>query len=207
MNTNSLGRRAGALSVVERLIVALSSSAAILISVPGCATEKAYNPDQLSNAQLQHVAYVCENVLGVSPSEPLIDGAFPGEARLGFDTNHYRGCVLSLSDSLQHASAVRAATVAGEACRAQGYAAGSSDLALCELNSAQPTATAPALAQPVSLALPQPSSPYGSASKAEHHQRQARSCAALGIEPSQDEFTRCVTRLDQILFVIDNPVY
>jgi len=208
MITESRGGSAAPLSLVKRLVLAIVSSTAMLASMPGCAAERAYNPDALGNAQFEVVADICQSVMGLDPTEPLIGGGvFVGAARLGDYTNHYQGCVLSLSDSLQRASAAEAARRAGEGCRAQGYAPGSAGPALCELNSGQSAAGAPALTKPVSQMMPPPNGSYRSASNGEHHRRENRACAALGIEPSQDEFVRCVQHLDQTLYAIDNPVY
>jgi hypothetical protein len=116
MSTESRGGSAAALSLVRRLALAIVSSVATLASLPGCATERAYNPDGLADTQFQGVADICQNVMGLDPTEPLTGGGvFVGAPRLGDYSNHYRGCVLSLSDSLQHASAVQAERQAGEA--------------------------------------------------------------------------------------------
>jgi len=208
MTTRPFDGCAAAPSLVKRFGLAIVFSAAILASVPGCATERAYNPDGLADAQYQRIADVCQNVLGLDPKEPLIGGAdFLGAERLGEESNHYRGCVLSLSDSVQRASRAEAAREAGAGCRAQGYAPGSGELALCELNSGQAAAAAPTSTKPISQTLSAPNGSYLSASNSEHHRRENRACAAVGIEPSQDEFARCVTRLDQTFFAIENPVY
>lgn len=51
--------------------------------------------------QLTRVADVCQTVLGLSPNEGLQGGNRSGDDRLDYWTNHYQGCILSLSDSLR----------------------------------------------------------------------------------------------------------
>lgn len=60
-----------------------------------------FNPDNLSATQLARVSQVCETVLGLSPNEPLEGGNRTGSDRLDYWTNHYRACIVSLSDSLR----------------------------------------------------------------------------------------------------------
>jgi hypothetical protein len=60
-----------------------------------------FNPDNLSPTQLARVAQVCETVLGLNPNEPLEGGNRTGSDRLDYWTSHYRGCIVSLSDSLR----------------------------------------------------------------------------------------------------------
>jgi hypothetical protein len=73
-----------------------------------CAGTSLFNPDNLDSAQLTHVAEVCQTVLGLSPTERLQGGNRIGDDRLDYWTSHYRGCILSLSDSLGTIGAARA---------------------------------------------------------------------------------------------------
>jgi len=191
-------------------LLALTLGTAMVVSMPGCASDRAYNPDGLANDQFSRVAYICENVVGLDPNEPLTGGNYLGAPRLDYYTNHYRGCVLSLSDSLEGGMAADAARAAGESCHARGYAAGSPELALCELNSSTSTAataqSTPASVQTISENISRPEVSYRSASNAEHHRRQNLACAALGIEPAKDDFGRCVHNLDAMFYAIDNPI-
>jgi hypothetical protein len=66
-----------------------------------------FNPDNLNATQLTHVADVCQTVLGLSPKERLQGGNRIGDDRLDYWTNHYQGCILSLSDSLRTIAAAR----------------------------------------------------------------------------------------------------
>jgi hypothetical protein len=66
-----------------------------------------FNPSNLNPSQLERVSRVCETVLGLSRREPLEGGYRMGSDRLDYWTSHYRGCIVSLSDSVQGSAAAR----------------------------------------------------------------------------------------------------
>src|ERR1700728_3511071 len=106
------------------------------VSIVACATQPPYNPDHLGDAQYIQVAGICQNVMGLSPAERPSGGYWLGNDRLDYWTSHYRGCIVSLSDSLQHVTDTLVTQQAHEECLAKGYRTGSPDLALCVLQTA-----------------------------------------------------------------------
>ena len=189
-----------------------ASAALAVLGVSACAAATpAFNPDGLQEAQLSRVAQVCQNVMGLSPAERLIGGNWVGDSRLDYWTSRYRGCVTSLSDSVQNVSDLQAKQQADRACRAQGYTGGSADLALCVLHSArQPQASADAQQSRGSehdmQALPTASGSLFYASAHERRQREELACAAMGIEPTGDAFNACVNDLQNTFHAIDTPI-
>ncbi|HEY1898853.1 MAG TPA: hypothetical protein VGG49_03565 [Steroidobacteraceae bacterium] len=190
-----------------------ASSAIAVLSISACAAASpAFNPDGLQEAQLSRVAQVCQNVMGLSPSERLIGGEWLGDSRLDYWTSRYRGCVTSLSDSAQGASDIQANQQADRACRAKGYADGSPNLALCVLQSARQTQApqsaqlTPAGQEQSAQALPTASGSLFYASPHETQQREELACAAMGIEPTVGAFTACVNDLQRTFHAIDTPI-
>ena len=172
----------------------LMTAASAVIGVFGitacAAAMPAFNPDGLQEAQLSRVAQVCQNVMGLSPSERLIGGNWVGDSHLDYWTSRYRGCLTSLSDSVQNVGDVRVKQQADRACRAKGYVDGSPDLALCVLQSARQTrgsegAQQTPVSQPSAQALPTASGSLFYASAHERRQREELACAAVGIEPTE----------------------
>jgi hypothetical protein len=135
-----------------------------------------------------------------------------GNDRLDYWTSKYRGCVVSLSDSLQNATDNQVTQQADVDCRAKGYATGSPDLALCVLRSVNshpnpaPAQSAAAAATPVSEKLPTASGSYTYASPHENARREEVACAALGFEPSHGAFKSCVKGLSDTFYAIDHPI-
>ncbi len=80
---------------------------------------------------------ICRNVMGLSPAERLSGGNWLGNSRLDYRTSYYRGCVLSLSDSLSRSVDAGIVQQADADCRSKGYRSGTPDLALCVLNTAK----------------------------------------------------------------------
>jgi hypothetical protein len=197
------------LSCAAMLTAASAAIATLSISACAAATP-AFNPDGLQETQLSRVAQVCQNVMGLSPSERLIGGEWLGDSHLDYWTSRYRGCLTSLSDSVQNLGDLQAKQQADRACRAKGYADGSSDLALCVLQSAQAqgplSAQQPAASQPRAEALPTASGSLFYASAHERRRREELACAAVGIEPVGDAFKACVNDLQNTFHAIDNPI-
>src|SRR5690349_15313622 len=120
------------MNIRQTLLAALTCCAA---AVTACAAEAPYNPDNLPPEQLARVAGICQRVMGLSPDEALEGGYWMGNDRLDYYTNHYRGCIVSLSDSLQGELDEQLTQQADADCRARGLQPGSPDLALCVLSS------------------------------------------------------------------------
>jgi hypothetical protein len=198
-------------NVISRIRVLAAASAAIaVLGASACAAATPlFNPDGLQDVQLSRVAQVCQNVMGLSPAERLIGGQWLGDSRLDYWTSRYRGCVTSLSDSVQNAGDNQAKEAADQDCRAKGYATGSPDLALCVLRAARETRSAET-AQPASQQSAQPlptaSGSLFYASAHERRQREELACAAVGIEPTGDAFKACVNDLQNTFHAIDTPI-
>lgn len=189
----------------------LAAMAGCTLAMTACAAEVPYNPDNLGAEQLGRVTQICQKVLGLSPNEPLEGGYWMGNDRLDYYTNHYRGCITSLSDSLRSVLSDQATQQADADCRARGLQPGSPDLALCVLGAIndrprQPVQTAAVTATPVSDNLPQASGSFFYAAPHENVRREQIACAALGFEPSQAGFKSCVKGLDDTFYSIDHPI-
>ena len=196
----------------RHLFVALASCGMVGASITGCVAAQPYNPDNLGEPQFTRVGDICQTVMGLSPQERLSGGDWRGDTRLDYLTSHYRGCVLSLSDSVQSVGDAQIAKRAHEECSAKGYQPQSPDLALCVLQSvnSQPyppaSQSSGAVATPVSSRVTPASGSLFYASGHETVRREQVACAALGLEPAQGGFERCVKELDATLDAIDNPV-
>jgi hypothetical protein len=193
-------------------ILTAASSVIAVLGISACAAATpAFNPDGLQDAQLSRVAQVCENVMGLSPAERLIGGYWVGDSRLDYWTSRYRGCVTSLSDSVQRVGDLQAKQQADRTCRAKGYVDGSPDLALCVLQTAGQTRGADTGQQtlvsgPSAEPVPTASGSLFYASAHERRQREQRACAAVGIEPTGAAFDACVSDLQKTFHAIDTPI-
>jgi hypothetical protein len=200
------------MKIKHTLLAALSFGALVVAGISACAAESIYNPDELGNDQYARVSNICQTVMGLSPSEALSGGYWMGNDRLDYWTSKYRGCIVSLSDSLQNAADTETTQRADANCRAKGFDSGSADLALCVLRSVnsrpEPAATQPsgAAAMPVSEKLPVASGSYTYASPHEGVRRERAACAALGFEPGHEAFKSCVKGLDDTFYAIDHPI-
>jgi hypothetical protein len=91
---------------LKPLLAAAAAAAITVLGIAVCvAATPAFNPDHLQKAQLSRVDEVCQNVMGLSPSERLIGGEWEGDSDLDYWTSRYRGCVTSLSNTIEKASA------------------------------------------------------------------------------------------------------
>jgi hypothetical protein len=193
-------------------LLAAASSAIAILGISACAAATPlFNPDGLADAQLARVAAVCQNVMGLSPSERLIGGEWLGDARLDYMTSRYRGCVTSLSDTVRSVGDHQANEQADRTCRAKGYADGSPDLALCVLqwarqNPGGENAQQTPVSQPSAEPLPTASGSLFYASAHERRQREELACAAVGVEPTGDAFKACVSDLQNTFHAIDTPI-
>jgi hypothetical protein len=194
-------------------ILCTATTAIAVLGISACAAASpAFNPDELQEAQLSRVAEVCQTVMGLSPSERLVGGQWLGDSRLDYWTSRYRGCVTSLSDSVQVVGDMQAKQQADLACRAKGYAEGTPDLALCVLQAARQSQSVQSAtprgagAQGGSTALPTAGGSLFYASAHERRQREELACAAVGIEPTGDAFKACVNDLQKTFHAIDTPI-
>jgi hypothetical protein len=200
------------MSTLKCLLLTAASCAMVSWSMTGCAaTPTAYNPDGLGSAQFARVAEICQTVMGLSPSEGLSGGNWRHNDRLDYWTNHYRGCIVSLSDSLQRVSDVQVAQQADADCRAKGFKSDSPDLALCVLRSvnSHPDPATTQASSAAALPISETVTPAGSFFYASPHEtvrREQVACAALGLEPAHGAFESCVKGLSDTLDAIDNPI-
>jgi hypothetical protein len=201
--------------ITRTSIAALLSAASAIatLSVSACAAATPlFNPDGLQGGQLSRVEQVCQSVMGLSPTERLSGGDWLGDQRLDFWTSHYRGCVTSLSDSVQNVSGDQTTQQADHDCRAKGYADGTPDLALCVLQvsrqapGAPNPQQAPASQSQSAESLPTASGSFFYASPHETRRREEVACAAVGIEPTHDAFKACVDDLQNTFHAIDTPI-
>lgn len=195
--------------LISRMPLLTASAAIAVLSASACAAApQAFNPDRLQEAQISRVAAVCQKVMGLSPSEPLVGGYWLGDLRLDYRTSRYRGCVTSLSDSVRTIAAAQAMEQADRDCRAKGYAPESPDLALCVLRTVHETQAAASAQSPSQQASPLPtaSGSFFYAFGHERHRREELACAAVGIEPTGDAFNACVNDLRRTFLAIDTPI-
>ena len=197
-------------NILSRMPVLSPSAAIAVLSASACAAATPqFNPNDLQEAQISRVAAVCQNVMGLSPSERLVGGYWLGDSRLDYWTSRYRGCVTSLSDSVRTIAEGQANEQADRECRAKGYGQGTPDLALCVLQTAhekQAVVTAQSPSQQASQPLPTASGSLFYASGRERHRREELACAAVGIEPTGDAFSACVSDLQRTFHAIDTPI-
>jgi hypothetical protein len=193
-------------------IVTVIAGSLVSVGSVACASAGSYNPDNLSADQGGHIAQICQVVMGLKPSEPPISALHPGTPHLDPDVSHYQGCIASLSDSVQSVNDAHAARQADTDCRARGLQDGSSELAVCVLQSANANAShppvMPASSAPVRLESEIATSvkSFNYASAHETVRREQLACASLGLEPPGGDFARCVRNLHTTFFAIDNPL-
>jgi hypothetical protein len=177
-------------------------------SVVGCATPPELNSPSSGATSNARVADICKNVMGLSPRERLTGGNWLGNDKLDYWTSHYRGCIVSLSDSLQGVRDTEVVQQAEERCRAQGLQPGSSDLALCVLHSANEHSepAEPAASQTSAHEVLVAAGSFYFASPGETARREQVACATLGLSPAQAEFKNCVQQLSSTFYAIDHPI-
>ncbi len=90
------------------------------MTVATCVWAAPYNPARLAADQLAQVERICQNVMGLDPTEPLVWGMHTGVSNLDTWTSHYRGCVLALSNSLSEQRAQAVANPSAETATAGG---------------------------------------------------------------------------------------
>jgi hypothetical protein len=200
------------MSLGKSVLLSIVSCAIGGASMVGCAMPPAYDARTRGPAPVTRVAEICQNVMGLSPTERLTGGNWLGNDKLDYWTSHYQGCIVSLSDSLQTARDTGVVQRAETQCRAKGLIAGSPDLALCVLQTANELSEAADSQQPAASQTPAvghelttPGS-YYFASARETARREQVACAALGLSPAVAEFKGCVQDLRATLYAIDHPI-
>lgn len=181
----------------------LGAAAIVCVSIPVYASDPPYNPNHVDNAQVLRLGEICESVMGLRPSETLTDNLWPGNPDEGSRTNEYRGCIASLSSSLQANATERAEKRAQEHCRADGLEAGSPELAVCILSVAE----APPASNRILLAGTGHPDVIGQVRESQHRslfssttlQRERLACAEIGLEPNEGAFTTCVEGLTRVM--------
>ncbi len=196
---------------IKQLFSSAASCILVAASVTACVTAPPYNPDHLDSQSFARISDICQTVMGLHPEERLYSGNWPGNSRLDYTTSHYRGCILSLSDTVQSIAKALQTKAADEDCRTKGFRPDTPELALCVLHAASSTTgeasvSPAAMETPASaLALP-PKRSFFTASPHEISQREHQACAALGISPAENTFKSCVEQLNSTFFAIDNPM-
>jgi hypothetical protein len=163
---------------IKQIVLNVLACCAFASSISSCAAQQTYNPDNLDGEQLARVAGICQNVIGLSPTESLVGGYWTNNDRLEYSTSKYRGCIISLSDSLRGAMDERATIQ-------------SDGLAMVTL---------------VREGEPRARESYTYSSPREVARRQEMACAALGLELSRPAFNGCVQGLSNTFYAIDHPI-
>jgi hypothetical protein len=164
------------------------------------ASEPTYNPQHLSAAQISQVDETCQKVMGLRPSDTLTDNLWPGNPDHGSSTNEYRGCVASLSHSMENITAARAASQADQNCRAKGFEPGSSDFAVCALRAveAKPGSERIQLASLDDKPFIEQARKDAPAPVPGRVSKERLACAEIGLEPKAAAFASCVEGLKAV---------
>jgi hypothetical protein len=182
------------------IVVAAFLAVSACVSLVACASTAPYNPNRLSADEVSQVAEVCQTVMGFQPAEALTDNLWPGNPDPAASTNRYRGCIATLSSSLNHAAAARASRQAEQDCHSKGFESGSFDLALCVLTAEE----APEPSTPIRLAsisdkpFLTPTKPSYSSHVPSTVRKEQLACAEIGLDPNEDAFAVCVQNLKSV---------
>jgi len=179
----------------------IKAAALACVSIAVYGSEPTYNPQHLNAAQISQVDGICQRVMGLRPSDVLTDNLWPGSPDHGASTNEYRGCVASLSQSMENIAAARAERQADQNCRAKGLEPGSSDFAVCALQAVEAKSGSERIQLASLDAKPfieqarkdAPTAASGSVSK------ERLACAEVGLEPQAAAFTSCVAGLRAVM--------
>jgi hypothetical protein len=189
---------------VLRRSIAWTQLLAVTLAFAGCASNAPPYPQHLSITQVGQVAEICKEVMGLDPTEPLVANLWSGDPDPDSMTNNYRGCVASLSSSLEGVPAAWGQRLALDHCRASGLEPGTSELGTCVFRTVEATSASVAAETAFLVVtpfgdLPEPAS--SSASLAGRRERLA--CAEIGLEPSQRAYESCVSGLRDVLAAND----
>lgn len=182
-----------------RVLKATAAGTAVCMALVGCAVASSdYNPDSLPKEQVERIAQICQNVMGLNPSEPPVSGVHPGTPHLDPNVSHYQGCVASLSDSAQRRSDASAARQARLNCRAQGLEPDSPELALCVLRRAESYSASAASTGGTSKASPEIDTPEtASTSNAAPHETLHRVPPGAGTHSAAAASTGAASHADE----------
>jgi hypothetical protein len=188
-------------SVLRRSIArAQLAAVAMAIAIAACASNAPRSPQHLSVTQVGQVAEICEEVMGLEPSEPLVDNLWPGDPDPDSVTNNYRGCIASLSSSLEGVPAAWGERLALDQCRAGGLEPGTSELGTCVLRTVEATSASVAAETAFLVVTSFGDTPEAASSSASLSGRRERlACAEIGLEPSQRAYESCVSGLRDVL--------
>lgn len=182
----------------------VSGAALVVIACTGiaaCATSKPYNPDHLSTANASQVGKICQTTMRLQPSEELTENLWPGDPDSASETNDYRGCVATLSNSLELAAAAGEASQAERECRAKGLRDGSPQSAVCVLTVEEAQqALVPQQLPAISVAPFLQQTTVNSDDHVPESLRRAQlACAEIGLDPNHGVFNNCVQGLSDVM--------
>jgi hypothetical protein len=170
------------------------------VGLSACVTTKPYNPDNISSARLTEVSQICEQVMGLNPSQPLTRNLWAGDPDPGYETNDYRGCVTTLSNSLADVVVAQSGRSADSGCRASGLKPGSPEFGVCVVNASEQRVEPLRAANGPVVPFSRASARMPGSSINELDWRQQLACAEVGLEPGQNGFSRCTDELRRVLF-------
>jgi len=179
----------------------IKSVAFACLSIAAYATEPTYNPQHLKAAQISRVDEICQAVMALRPSDTLTDNLWPGNPDPGSSTNEYRGCVASLSHSMENITAARAESQADENCRTKGLEPGSSAFAVCALQAveAKPGSERIQLASLDAKPFIEQAGRDAPAAVPGNVSKERLACAEIGLEPKAAAFASCVEGLRAVM--------
>jgi hypothetical protein len=170
------------------------------IAIAACASNAPRHPQHLSITQVGQVAEICEEVMGLESTEPFVDNLWPGDPDPDSVTNNYRGCIASLSSSLEGVATAWGERLALDHCRASGLQPGTSELGTCVLRTVEATSASVAPETAFLVVTPFSDMPEAASSSASLSDRKERlACAEIGLEPSQRAYESCVSGLRDVL--------
>jgi hypothetical protein len=189
---------------VLRGSIAWTQLLAVAMVFAGCASNAPRLRQRLSITQVGQVAEIFEKVMGLDPTEPLVDNLWPAGPDPDALTNKYRGCVASLSNSLEGVPEAWGERLALDHCRASGLQAGTSELGTCVLRTIEVTSASVAPETAFLVVTPFGDIPEAASSSASLSGRRERlACAEIGLEPSQRAYESCVSGLRDALSAND----
>jgi len=179
----------------------LKTAAIACVSMAAGASGPTYNPQHLGAAQISQVDEICQKVMGLRPSDTLTDNRWPGNPDPGLSTNEYRGCVASLSRSMENIAATRAESQADQNCRAKGLEPGGPDFAVCALRAveAEPGSERIQLASLDARPFLEQARTDAPAPVAGRVSKERLACAEIGLEPKAAAFPSCVASLEAVM--------
>lgn len=194
-----MSEQRSSVSVLRRSIAGAQLLAVTMIIV-ACASNAPRPPQDLTITQVGQVAEICEEVMSLDPTEPLVDNLWPGDPDPDSVTNNYRGCIASLSSSLEGVPAAWGERLALDQCRASGLQPGTSELGTCVLRTVEAISASVAPETAFLVVTPFSDIPEAGSSGASLSDRRERlACAEIGLEPSQRAYESCVSGLRDVL--------